>query len=191
MLELNSFGTCLYDNIKGVYGISNPQNYIFLQSFDGYTPLLLKAKQLLGNCDIAAIYANNEIPRYNMYSVSKKNITFVRRFYNLFLKTEFKGLRVAYEQPYIIGNGIFLQEHTLLSLAVVPDDDDFCGIPTILVSRGNMTEIIKNVITNYSYQPPFKVVNQEYLDSFKYTIDDLSPIDVCKILKRVENAKNN
>lgn len=189
MLELQSFDTCLYDNVKGVYGISNPQNYIFLRSFDGYTPLLLKAKQLLCNCDIAAIYTDNEIPRYNTYSVSKKNITFVRRFYNLFLKTEFKGLRVAYEQPYIIGNGMFIQDNKLLSLAVVPEN--CCSIPTILVSRGNMTEIIKNVMKNYPYQPPFKVVNQEYLDSFKYTMPDLSPIDVCKILKRVENAKNN
>lgn len=189
MLELSSFDACLYDNINRVYGINNPQNFIFLRSFDGYTPLLLKAKQLLGNCDIAAVYTNKEIPRYNIYSVRNNGITFVRNFYKLFLKTEFKGLRVAYEKPYIIGNGIFLQNNELLSLAVVPDD--FCSIPTILVSRGKMTKIVKNVMKNYPYQPPFKVVNQEYLDSFKYTMPDLSPIDVCKILKRVENAKNN
>lgn len=176
---------------KYAYGVNPPEWYKFLQIYDNYVPLILWAinKKQKNPADVAMVDVYRTPIGYDTELISPT--TFYKKFANRFLEDSFKFLRQSGDtQYYIVGNGMLWERGELLALAVMPNYD--CCIPTVLITEGNVQKkIISSVIKEYICQIPFKVVKQDYLNKFIYQMPNLSPVEVCKILKQIEDAKSS
>lgn len=181
----------IYSSGRCAYGVNPPEWYRFLQSYDNYIPLILWAinNKQKNPADVAMVDVARTPISYDTELISPT--TFYKKFANSFLEDSFKFLRQSGDtQYYIVGNGMLWEHGELLALAVMPDYS--YSIPTVLITEGKVqNKIISNVIKESLYQIPFKVVKKDYLNKFIYQMPNLSPVQVCKILKQIEDAKSS
>ena len=162
------------------YGITPPEQFLFLKEAGDYIPwCLYKLQALDWNTKYATIITSASTSyRYNV-EMSPKKQSFIDKFEYYFFDYDLSATRGGKQ---IIGKGIFLNKSKIIDCLAIVKKGTKIGVPTILVSKESDYCKPLSRAVQFGTLSNIQVCNPEEITKFIYRVPSMAPIKVCKIL---------
>lgn len=179
MISLNKSVTRVSE-ARYAYGITPPEQFLFLKEAGDYIPwCLYKLQALDWNIKYATIITSVSTSlRYNI-DMSPKRGSFIDKFEYYFFDYD---LSVTRGGKQIIGKGFFLNKSKIIDCLAIVKKGTKIGVPTILVSEESDYCKPLSKAVQRGCLSDIQVCKPEELNKFIYRVPSMAPIKVCKIL---------